>query len=91
MNLVEMRLRNLSYLGAGCSGRFGERQKRADLLDAEAQRASAANKGQPSDMAFLIGAAPARRPRRRRHELDALVVAHSFEIDARRRRKLPQW
>jgi len=58
------------------------------LLDAETRLARAPDERQALDVAWLISAMPVRRSRRRWHELDALVIAHGFEMDPGRRGEL---
>lgn len=80
--------RNLSHLAARSAGGLCKSEQRADLFDAESKFTSAADEGQPSNVPLFIGAMPARRPGGDWHELDALVIAHGFEVDARRAREL---
>lgn len=77
-----MRSGNVSHLGARKARRLGKGEQSTDLLNAKSKLAGAADERQTPNMVFFIGAIPARRPRGRRHKLDALVIAHGFKIDA---------
>lgn len=88
LHIVQMRSGNLSYLSTRNTRRFGEGKQGADLLNTETKLAGAPDESKPSDVTFVIGSVPARRPHGRRHELDALVIAHGLEINARRPRQL---
>ncbi len=74
-HVVKMRTSDFPHFSAGRGvRRLSKRKEGADLLNAEPESASAADKGQPSDVRLFIGAIgamPARRPRRWRHEFDA--------------------
>jgi hypothetical protein len=89
LKLVATCPRDLSHVGTGGAGWLGERQQGADFPDAESNFVGPADEGQPANIGLFVGAVSARGSCGRRHELDALVIAHRLEIDARRRRELP--
>ena len=57
-------------------------QEAADLLQAEAQLAPAADESQPLDIGWGVGTVTAPGPRRLWHQLDAFVVTDGFQVAA---------
>jgi hypothetical protein len=88
-HIIKVCLGYLLHLGAGRTRRLRESEQSANILDAESKLAGAADKGEPSNVRRFISAMSARSPRGRRHEADALVIAHRLKIDPGRRREPP--
>jgi hypothetical protein len=74
--------RHFIDLAAGICAAVDEVEQGADVVEAEAQFPAAPYEGEALHLFGVVGAMPALRARRLRHNADALVIADGLDVDA---------